>query len=86
MICPNCNGYGSSMKEEDETCTTCGGSGLRCDKCSSPVEAFYNRGSHFDMDLCVGCRGEDQESPYFIEVHADWQPPKKSIVEINITL
>jgi hypothetical protein len=56
------------------------------DKCSSPVEAFYNRGSHFGMDLCVGCRGEDQESPYFIEVHADWQPPKKSIVEINITL
>jgi DnaJ-class molecular chaperone len=26
--CPHCNGYGSSLKEEAETCTRCGGSGL----------------------------------------------------------
>jgi DnaJ-class molecular chaperone len=26
--CPHCNGYGSSLKEESERCTQCGGSGL----------------------------------------------------------
>jgi len=26
--CPNCNGYGSSMKESSPRCTVCGGSGL----------------------------------------------------------
>jgi len=27
-LCPNCHGYGSSLKESSPTCTTCGGSGL----------------------------------------------------------
>jgi hypothetical protein len=26
--CPECNGYGSSLAEEMERCTRCGGSGL----------------------------------------------------------
>jgi len=26
--CPECNGYGSSLMEETERCTRCGGSGL----------------------------------------------------------
>jgi DnaJ-class molecular chaperone len=26
--CPHCNGYGSSLNEESERCTRCGGSGL----------------------------------------------------------
>jgi hypothetical protein len=26
--CPECNGYGSSLMEETECCTRCGGSGL----------------------------------------------------------
>jgi hypothetical protein len=26
--CPECNGYGSSLAEEGERCTRCGGSGL----------------------------------------------------------
>ena len=26
--CPECNGYGSSLFEETERCTRCGGSGL----------------------------------------------------------
>ena len=26
--CPNCNGYGSSLKESSDRCTQCGGSGL----------------------------------------------------------
>jgi hypothetical protein len=26
--CPECNGYGSSLAEESERCTRCGGSGL----------------------------------------------------------
>lgn len=26
--CPNCNGYGSSLKEGGNTCSRCGGSGL----------------------------------------------------------
>ena len=26
--CPHCNGYGSSLKEECETCSKCGGDGL----------------------------------------------------------
>jgi DnaJ-class molecular chaperone len=26
--CPQCNGYGSSLKEEPGRCTHCGGSGL----------------------------------------------------------
>lgn len=26
--CPHCNGYGSSLKEESERCTFCGGEGL----------------------------------------------------------
>jgi DnaJ-class molecular chaperone len=26
--CPHCNGYGSSLKEDAERCTHCGGSGL----------------------------------------------------------
>jgi hypothetical protein len=26
--CPECNGYGSSLMEESERCTRCGGSGL----------------------------------------------------------
>ena len=27
-ICDHCNGYGSSLKEEADRCTKCGGSGL----------------------------------------------------------
>lgn len=27
--CTHCNGYGSSMKEEQDTCSVCGGSGLK---------------------------------------------------------
>ena len=27
-VCPNCNGYGSSLKEEEDTCTQCNGFGL----------------------------------------------------------
>lgn len=27
-VCSHCNGYGSSLKEEADTCTRCGGSGL----------------------------------------------------------
>ena len=26
--CPDCSGYGSSLKQESERCTTCGGTGL----------------------------------------------------------
>jgi DnaJ-class molecular chaperone len=26
--CPHCNGYGSSLKEEADRCTRCGGSGV----------------------------------------------------------
>ena len=26
--CDHCNGYGSSLKESNDTCTKCGGSGL----------------------------------------------------------
>ena len=26
--CPHCNGYGSSLKEEADRCTKCGGSGV----------------------------------------------------------
>jgi len=26
--CSHCNGYGSSLKEQADTCTVCGGSGL----------------------------------------------------------
>jgi len=26
--CPHCNGYGSSLKEKDDRCTKCGGSGM----------------------------------------------------------
>ena len=26
--CPECNGYGSSLSEETDRCTRCGGSGL----------------------------------------------------------
>ena len=26
--CPHCHGYGSSLKEEDDRCTFCGGTGL----------------------------------------------------------
>ena len=26
--CPECNGYGSSLKQETKKCTRCGGSGL----------------------------------------------------------
>lgn len=26
--CPHCNGYGSSLKEEADRCTVCGGTGL----------------------------------------------------------
>lgn len=26
--CPHCNGYGSSLKEEADRCTMCGGSGV----------------------------------------------------------
>jgi len=28
VVCSNCNGYGSSLKEESDKCTSCGGSGL----------------------------------------------------------
>ena len=28
MECPNCNGYGSSLKEHCDKCTKCGGSGV----------------------------------------------------------
>lgn len=28
MICDHCHGYGSSLKEESDRCTKCGGSGL----------------------------------------------------------
>lgn len=28
MVCPQCNGYGSSLKEPAPTCTRCGGDGL----------------------------------------------------------
>ena len=27
-VCDHCNGYGSSLKEENAKCTKCGGSGL----------------------------------------------------------
>lgn len=27
-MCDHCNGYGSSLKEEADRCTKCGGSGL----------------------------------------------------------
>jgi hypothetical protein len=26
--CPDCNGYGSSLKESGDTCSQCGGTGL----------------------------------------------------------
>lgn len=28
VVCPHCNGYGSSLKEESSVCTRCGGFGL----------------------------------------------------------
>jgi DnaJ-class molecular chaperone len=27
-VCTHCNGYGSSLKEDSDTCTKCGGLGL----------------------------------------------------------
>ncbi len=27
-VCTRCNGYGSSLKEESDRCTRCGGTGL----------------------------------------------------------
>ena len=27
-VCRHCNGYGSSLKEESDRCTRCGGTGL----------------------------------------------------------
>ena len=27
-VCTHCNGYGSSLKEKEERCTRCGGTGL----------------------------------------------------------
>ena len=27
-LCSHCNGYGSSLKEEEERCSVCGGTGL----------------------------------------------------------
>lgn len=29
VMCTHCNGYGSSLKEDSDRCTVCGGSGLR---------------------------------------------------------
>jgi hypothetical protein len=64
MICPNCNGYGSSMKEEAETCTRCTGSGLVCDKCGNEVEHDVIRAEPHAM--CPACRGDidTDGSPY----------------------
>jgi len=35
-VCEHCNGYGSSLKEEADRCTVCGGTGLVPDN-TSPV-------------------------------------------------
>jgi DnaJ-class molecular chaperone len=42
IVCSHCNGYGSSLKEEADRCTICGGTGLIPDnnKQITPKEAL----------------------------------------------
>ena len=70
--CPNCNGYGSSLKEEAETCSKCGGLGLvrttnhtDCRICSYNRELGGIDCSVDDEDTFKNCESFDSIVNYF---------------------
>ena len=53
--CPHCNGYGSSLKEESDRCSRCGGSGVaRCAVCGQRHAVAACPGEGPDQDVEVG--------------------------------
>lgn len=54
MECKHCAGYGSSLKEPEQTCTKCHGSGLVCDDCGVAVPLSFT--SLGDSILCEDCK------------------------------
>ena len=43
MLCENCNGYGSSLEEEQDRCSCCGGTGIKLTKLTEENEERINR-------------------------------------------
>lgn len=69
MMCPSCNGYGSSLKEEAEECSQCNGSGWVCDRCGGAARLDFKK--HGEVFLCPSCSYGGPE-------------PKSSVVMIDI--
>jgi DnaJ-class molecular chaperone len=82
MICTHCNGYGSSLNDPEgvDTCTSCGGTGFRCDHCGS--SAFEYRPDNYA--LCPACNGDipDEEE----ECCTPLAPPPPEIITLDITM
>jgi len=69
MVCPSCQGYGSSLQEEAEVCSQCKGSGVVCNRCGGAGRIDFLK-AHEEF-LCPSCSYGGPE-------------PKSSVILVNI--